>query len=97
MRAQTLARGADLRPAKTLVARGAPARTFGSLVCSLAVIFLSFGIYLIEDALAHPLIAEAAGLITGALSIALAAILIFYLLKPRKRRNTQAHTFRRGG
>jgi lipopolysaccharide export LptBFGC system permease protein LptF len=97
MRTQTLGRGAIAPTRKSLVVRGGPARTFGSLVSSLAVIFLCFGLYLLEDALAHPLEAQAVEVITGAFTIALAATLIYYLLKPRKRLRTRTRAFRREG
>ncbi len=96
MRAQTFGRSASVRPGKSLVVRGGLARTFGSLAGSLAVIFLSFGLYLLEDALVHPLAAQADGVITGAFIIALAVILLYYLFKPRRRPRTRAHYFRRG-
>jgi uncharacterized BrkB/YihY/UPF0761 family membrane protein len=97
MRAQTLGRGAIAPTRKPLVVRGGPARTFGSLLSSIAVIFLGFGIYLLEDALAHPLEAQAVEVITGAFTIALAATLIYYLLKPRKRPRKRIRIFRREG
>jgi hypothetical protein len=43
--------------------------------------FLCAGIYLLGDAVANPLAAQAATLI-GAFIIALATILLFYLLRP---------------
>jgi hypothetical protein len=42
------------------------------------------GIYILEDAFANPVAAQAAAVITAAFSIALGAILLFYLVKPRR-------------
>lgn len=69
---------------KPLVVRAGLSRTFGSLVGFAALIFLLFGIYLLADVFIHPVDAQAAGLIVGALSIALAALLLFYLFKPHR-------------
>lgn len=69
---------------KPLVVRAGLSRTFGSLVGFAAFAFLFFGIYLLTDAFAHPVDAQAGGLIVAALSIALAALLLFYLLKPQR-------------
>jgi len=70
------------RSPKSLAARGGLARTFGGLAIFLVLTFLCAGIYLLEDAVANPLAAQAAALIFGAFIIALAAILLFYLLRP---------------
>jgi hypothetical protein len=65
---------------KPLVIRGGLARTFGSLVSFLAVLFLFFGLYLLGDAFEHPLaVAQAAGVLAAAFSISLAAILLISL------------------
>jgi len=82
VRAAMLDRAATRRT-KPLVIRGSLARTFGSLVCFLAALFLLLGFYLLVDAFEHPLDAQAVAVLTSALSIALAAILFYYLLKPR--------------
>ncbi|HXY26024.1 MAG TPA: hypothetical protein VEI73_15310 [Candidatus Acidoferrum sp.] len=76
--------GSHLHPAKPLVVRGGLGRTFGSLVIFLALTLLAFGGYILADAFAHPVDAQAAGLITAAFIIALGLLLLFYLLKPRK-------------
>jgi hypothetical protein len=47
-----------------------------------AVIFLVWGIYILDDAFANPIAAQAAAVIAAASCIALATILLFYLLKP---------------
>jgi hypothetical protein len=75
---------AKLHPDKPLVVRAGLGRTFGSLAGFAALTFLSCGIYLLADAFAHPVDAQAAGLIAAASSIALAALLLFYLFKPQK-------------
>lgn len=72
------------RPPKPLVVRAGLGRTFGSLAGFLALLFLSAGIYLLVDAFAHPVDAQAAALIVAALAIALASLLFFYLFKPRR-------------
>ena len=69
----------------SLVIRGGLVRTFGGLAIFLVLTFLCAGIYLLGDALLNPLAAQAAALIFGAFSIALATILLFYLLRPERR------------
>jgi hypothetical protein len=58
-------------------------RTFGGLATFLVLTFLCSGIYILEDAFSDPLAAQAAALIFGAFIIALATILLYYLVKPR--------------
>ena len=83
---------AKLHPNKPLIVRAGLGRTFGSLAGFAALTFLSLGIYLLADALAHPVDAQAAGLIVAALSIALAALLLFYLLKPQRTAGLRAQS-----
>lgn len=83
---RTEAFGGMDRRIKPLVLRGGVARTFGSLVSFLALLFLLTGTYLLGDAFEHPLDAQAVAVLAAALSLALAAILFYYLLKPRKRK-----------
>lgn len=85
MRHGILHRRSRWRHSKPLVVRGGLARTFGGLASFLAVIFLCGGIYILEDAFANPVAAQAVAVFVAALSIALAAILFFYLLKPASR------------
>lgn len=73
---------AAVRSPKSLAVRGGLVRTFGGLASFLVVTFLCAGIYILEDAVANPLAAQAAALIFGAFIIAVAAILLFYLLRP---------------
>ena len=94
MRADTLSRVAE-HHLKPLVIRGGLARTFGSLVSFLALLFLILGFYLLGDAFEHPLDAQAAGVLAAAFSIALAAILLYFLLKPRRAPHSRSVRFRR--
>jgi hypothetical protein len=80
----------DLYPSKSLAVRGGLARTFGGLVSFLAVTFLGTGIYILDDAFANPLAAQAVTLIAAAFIIALATILLFYLLKPESKASKEA-------
>jgi len=73
---------AAARSPQSLAARGGLVRTFGGLATFLVLTFLCAGIYLLEDAVANPLAAQAAALIFGAFITALAAILLFYLIRP---------------
>jgi hypothetical protein len=85
MRVAVIHHSLSVRPSKSLVVRGGLAHTFGGLAGFLIVTFLCGGIYIIEDAFANPLEAGGAALISAAFIITLAAILLFYLIKPRKR------------
>jgi riboflavin transporter FmnP len=96
MRAETLVRSQE-HHVKPLVIRGGLARTFGSLVSFLAVLFLVLGLYLLRDAFAHPVEAAPAAILAAAFSITLAAILFYYLLKPRHAKHTRIERFRRAG
>jgi hypothetical protein len=80
----------DLYPSKSLAVRGGLARTFGGLVSFLAVTFLCAGFYILDDAFANPVAAQAVTLIAAAFIIALATILLFYLLKPESRASKEA-------
>lgn len=73
-----------VRSPKPLVVRAGLGRTFGSLIGFVALLFLSWGIYLLADAFAHPVDAQAAALIVAASAISLALLLLFYLFKPRR-------------
>lgn len=91
MRADTFSR--TTHHVKPLVIRGGLARTFGSLVSFLAATCLLLGFYLLGDAFAHPVDAQAAAILAAAFSITLAAILFYYLLKPGR---VKRRRFRRG-
>lgn len=83
MRFETLHRGPAQHAPKSLAVRGGLVRTFGGLATFLVVTFFCSGIYILEDAFADPLAAQAAALIFGAFIIALATILLYYLIRPR--------------
>src|SRR5882762_11449068 len=70
------------RSPKSLAARGGLVRTFGALATFPVLTFLCAGIYLLEDAVANPLAAQAAALVFGAFITALATMLLFYLIRP---------------
>jgi hypothetical protein len=84
MHSGTLGRFETGRQPKALVVRGGLAKTFGSLASFLAFSFLGMGIYILADAFENPVAAQAAALIGAAFVIALASIILYYLLKPRK-------------
>ena len=84
MRGIVLHRLPKVRSPKPLVVRAGLGRTFGSLTGFLALLFLSWGIYLLANAFAHPVDAQAAALIVAAFAISLAMLLLFYLFKPRR-------------
>jgi hypothetical protein len=84
MRGGVLHPGSRARLSRSLVARGGLARTFGGLACFLALTLLCAGIYILAEALANPIEAQAVAVIASAFTIALAAILLFYVVKPRK-------------
>ena len=79
-----------LRPRRPLVVRGGLARTFGSLAGFLAVSLLCWGIYILADAFADPINAAAVAVISAAFSIAMGAILLFYLIRPGRRLRAEA-------
>jgi len=83
MRLDALHRAPPRHPPRSLAVRGGLVRTFGGLATFLVVTFLCSGIYILEDAFSDPLAAQTAALIFGAFSIALATILLYYLVKPR--------------
>jgi hypothetical protein len=88
--------GSHVHVPKPLVVRGGVGRTFGSLVSFLALTLIAGGGYILGDAFAHPVDAQAAGLIAAAFVIALGLLLLFYLLKPKRygegaRRRTRRH------
>lgn len=88
MAAEILKHPESVRPLKSLVVRGGLARTFGSLASFLALSFLGAGIYILADAFANPVDAQAVALIVAAFVIALASIILFYLFKPRSSRGS---------
>ena len=87
MRRRVIHRASGVRASKSLAIRAGLARTFGSLV-GFVVTFLCWGFYILADAFAHPILAGAAAVISAAFIIALAAILLSFLIKPLKRSRT---------
>src|SRR6266446_736484 len=94
MRAGAMHHASGVRHPKPLVVRGGLARTFGGLAGFVVVIFLCGGIYILEDAFSNPIEAGAAPVISAAFIIALAAMLLFFLVKPRKRPRTTRPSIR---
>jgi len=76
-----------VRPSKSLVVRGGLVHTFRGLAGFLGVTFLCWGLYILKDAFANPLDAGAAGLINRAFILTL-AVMLFSLIKPRKKPRT---------
>jgi hypothetical protein len=91
MRAGAIHHGPGVHPAKSLVVRGGLVHTFGGLAGFLGLTCLCWGLYILRDALANPLDVGAAALISGAFIFTLAAMLLFFLLKPRKKPRTMSH------
>src|SRR5207245_10534634 len=83
--ARAVHHAAVVRPPKPLAVRAGLARTFGSLAGFVVLTFLCLGLYILEDAIANPLNEGAGAVIGTAFVIALAATLLFYLIKPRNR------------
>ena len=73
-----------MRAPMPLIVRGGLSRTFGSLAGFSALGLLSFGIYLLADAFAHPVEAGAAGILVAAFAIAIAMLLLVFIFKPRR-------------
>jgi uncharacterized membrane protein YbhN (UPF0104 family) len=79
---------------QSLAARGAAIRTFSSFATSLALAFLGLGIYIIQDEFAHPLSAPSFGVFIAAVVLACSAVLLYYLIQPRRSRShhRRSHT-----
>jgi hypothetical protein len=75
---------AAAHPAKSLAARGGTKRTFGSIAVFFALTFMCLGAYMIEEQFANPIAAQPTGLFAAAVTLALGAVLLCYLLRPRK-------------
>lgn len=91
MRRRVIHRASSARPSKSLVVRAGLVRTFGGIAGFVAVTFLCGGLYILDDALANPLNAGGAAVISAAFIIALAAMLLFFLIKPNRRFRTASH------
>jgi hypothetical protein len=85
MRAGAIHHASGVRPPKSLALRGGLVHTFGGLAGFLGLTFLCWGLYILKEVFANPLDAGVAALISGAFIFTLAAMLLFFLLKPRKR------------
>jgi hypothetical protein len=96
MRPESFVRATAHHP-RPLALRGSLSRTFGSLIGFLAALFLLLGLYLLRDAFEHPLAAESAGVLAASISITIAAILFYYLLRPRRAQLPRTERFRREG
>jgi hypothetical protein len=92
MRAGVTYHASSVRSAKPLVVRAGLVRTFGSLAGFVVVTFLCGGLYILEDAFANPIEAGAAAIIGAAFIITLAAMLLFFLIKPSARSRTKRHS-----
>ncbi|SRR5712691_1366145 len=88
MRGRVIHHPSGARPSKSLAIRAGLVRTFGSLAGFVVVTFLCWGLYILADAFAHPIEAGAAAVISAAFIIALAIMLLFFLIKPQKRSRT---------
>lgn len=86
MRGGALSTFPGAHPGKSLAARGAAIRTFGSFAIFVALSLLCLGIYIIADEFANPLAAQPFGLFIAAFILALAVILLYYLIQPRRNR-----------
>jgi len=80
-----------VRSPKSLAARGGLARTFGGLAGFLVLILLCAGFYILQDAFADPLNAAGTAVICAAFIITLGAMLLYFLINPRKRLRKTAH------
>ena len=72
-----------MRQPMPLIVRGGLSHTFGSLAGFTALGLLSLGIYLLADAFAHPVDAEAVSVIVAAFAIAVAMLLLVFVFKPQ--------------
>ena len=84
MRAGFVHNASSVRAPTSLAARGGLARTFGGLAGFVVITFLGGGFYILQDAFANPLTQGAAAVLCAAFMITLAAILLFFLIKPGK-------------
>ena len=72
-----------MRAPLPLIIRGGLSHTLGGLAVFSALGLLALGIYLLTDAFAHPVDAEAVGVIVAAFAIAVAMLLFIFVLKQR--------------
>jgi hypothetical protein len=88
MRRRVVHRTSGMRPSKSFAVRAGLAHTFGSLAGFVVVTFPCWGPYILADAFAHPIAGGAVAVISAAFIITLAAMLLFFLIKPQKRSRT---------
>jgi len=88
MRLRVIHRTSHAHPSRSLAVRAGLVRTFGSLAGFAAITFLCAGLYILDDAFANPRDAGAAAVLSAAFIIALAAMLLFFLIKPKRRLRT---------
>jgi hypothetical protein len=86
MRDTATSTGNGAHPVKSLAARGGTKRTFGSIVVFFALSCMCLGAYMIEDQFANPIAAQPTGLFAAAVTLAMGALLLCYLIRPRKNR-----------
>lgn len=72
------------RRPRPVVSLAAPVKTFGSLLVWLALILLFTGGYILQQDLSNPLNADSSSLLFAAFFLAIAAILLFYLVYRRR-------------
>ncbi len=70
-----------MRAPMPLIVRGGLSRTFGGLAGFAALALLALGIYLLADAFAHPVDAEALGVLVAAFAIAVAMLLFIFIFE----------------
>lgn len=88
MRGAIFQHASSVHASKPLAVRGGLVRTFGGLAGFVVVTFLCGGFYILQDAFADPLNETAVAVMSAAFIIALAAVLLFFLVRPRKRPRT---------
>ena len=70
------------RGSKSLIVQAGLLRTFGSVAGFVALLCFTLGIYLLEEVLANPLTAQPMGLFVGAFTIAVATLIVYFLVGP---------------
>jgi hypothetical protein len=68
-----------------LVVRASPPRTFWSLGAFVELGLIFCGVYLLAEASLEPLEADGASIISAGVILALASVLLFYMIRPRRK------------